>query len=118
MQWVRTPLRPAARRLRALALGVSLTVAGAVAGMLVVPLAVRGMVRAVMWLFQACVWMALSLSAGTTAWTMLATVGRVAASTLVTRQAFTALAVLVVVAAGALYGLQRVLGPDRDSEES
>jgi hypothetical protein len=76
------------------------------------------MVRAVIWLFDASVWLALSVTAGASAWSMLGTLGRATAGALLTREASTVLAGLVLLAAVALYGLQRLLGEHYDSEES
>ncbi len=120
MNWGGTPRRLGSRRLRAAGLGLLAIVAGVAAAVFAVPLAVRGLIGAVTWLFDASVWLALSTTQGASTWSMIGTVGRATAGALVTRQASTVLAVLVLVAAAALYGLQRLLGgagSEREPEE-
>ncbi len=109
--------RPAPRRwLRTAGLGLLAVAAAVAVATLAVPLAVRALIGAVTWLFDASVSVALSASAGASAWSMVATLGRATAAAMVTREASTVVAALVVVAAAALYGLQRLLGFESDDK--
>jgi len=81
-----------------------------VADSFLLPLAVRGFLRAIELVMNACVWLALSLQVGMSAWNIAGVVGRSAASAIGTGQASAALTVVVAVGVLAAYGLQRVLG--------
>jgi hypothetical protein len=96
---------------RARTAGLAVLTAGAVvaAAFALLPLAVRASVRAVVLLLDACIWCAMSLSSGRSAGSMLQAVGKATASALITGQGSAVLAVLVLIAAAALYGLQRLL---------
>jgi hypothetical protein len=82
---------------------------------LLLPLAIRAMVRALTLTVNGCVWVAASMSAGADPWTLAGAVGRAAADTLVTREASGVLLALAIVGALAFYGLQRLLGSDEES---
>ena len=82
---------------------------------LLLPLAVRMVVRAIELSLSACVWLARSLSAGMSAWSVLRIIGRNALGLMMSRQATVVLAVLVVIAAVAAYSLQRILGSEEES---
>ncbi len=75
------------------------------------------MIGLVLWLFDASVSTALSMSGGASPWGVLGTIGRAAASSMLTGPVSTAIAALVLIAAIALYGLQRLLGSERGSKE-
>ena len=110
MDWRRrsgTPERHRARDLGLMVLGAAVAIGGSV---LVLPFVVRGFVRAIELVMTGCLWLAMSISVGVSVWTVLASIGRAAAAALVTRQGSAALAIMVLVAAAALYGLQRLLG--------
>jgi hypothetical protein len=93
---------------------VSIAVSAATA-FLLLPLAVSAMVRALQVTVNACVWLAASLGAGVDWWTIAGSVGREAASVLVSSGAVGVLAALLLVGAAALYGLQRLLGHEEES---
>jgi hypothetical protein len=93
------------------ALSLALAIPAVVLGL---PLAVRAFVRAIALIMSACVWFALSISAGVSVWTMMAVVARATAATLATPRASAILAALVAIAALAVYGLQRLLGSERE----
>lgn len=81
------------------------------------PLAVRGFVRALDLTLNACVWLAASLSSGADVWTILGEVGRAAGAMLLETQALTVLGGLILLGAAALYGLQRLIGPRGELSE-
>ena len=85
------------------------------AAWLLLPLAVRGLVRGIALVVDACVWFAASISAGADAWTILKAVGRAAGTALVSPQAFAVVGGLVLLGALALVGLQRLLGSEEES---
>ena len=82
---------------------------------LLLPLALRLVVRAIELTMKACVWVARSLSVGMSLWSMARVVVRNAAGMMVSGEATAALAVLVLVGALAAYGLQRLLGSEEES---
>jgi hypothetical protein len=106
--------RPAARwaRLGGLALLGGVVAAGIV--ILVLPLAARAFVRAIVLLAAACVWLATSLSMGVSVWTMLETIWRNTAGAMANPVASGILWSLVVLGAMALYWLQRLLGSEEE----
>ena len=115
MGWRRTEMRPDHRFVRAAGVAVlAVALAGATA-FLLLPLAVRGFVRGIELVMAGTVWLAMSISVGVSIWTVLGAVGRAAAAALMTRQASAVLAGLVLVAAIALWGLQRLLGSEEES---
>jgi hypothetical protein len=103
------PTAPGLRRARTVGLAVLTAAVVLAAAFALLPLAVRGSVRAIVLLLDACIWCAMSLSAGTSAGGLLQAVGKATASALITGPGSAVLAVLVLVAAAALYGLQRLL---------
>ncbi|MGE5246489.1 MAG: hypothetical protein ACM3SQ_19865 [Betaproteobacteria bacterium] len=115
MDWRRPPGVPGRRWARDVGL-VLLAVTGASAGiLLLLPLLVRGFVRALELVMTGCVWLAMSISVGVSVWSVLASVGRAGAAVLVTPQGSAVLAILILVAALAIYGLQRLLGSQEES---
>jgi hypothetical protein len=82
---------------------------------LVLPLAIRIFVRAIELTMNACVWLAMNLSVGMSAWSVLRVVARNAAGLVSSRQASALLAVLVLIGGVAAYGLQRILGSEEES---
>lgn len=105
------PTRPA--RLAGLAVvGVAASVAAA---FVLLPFAVQAGVRAVTLVVDASVWLAVSLNSGADAQTIAGTVARAAADALLSSRTVGVVAILVLVAALALYGLQRLLGFDKES---
>ena len=104
--------RVSARRMRA-AGAVALGLAGAVGGaFLLLPLAARGFVHALALLTSGSIWLATSLTSGASPWTLLSTIWSTALSTIATPAVSAVLWGLVLVALGALYWLQRLLGSD------
>src|SRR5262245_32907354 len=107
----------ARRRRRARAAGLAALSVGATAAAVffLLPLAIQGFVRLLDLTLNACVWLAASLSNGADTWTILGEIGRAAADLLLTTRAVTVVGGLVLVGAGALYGLQRLLGSEGES---
>jgi hypothetical protein len=83
------------------------------AAYLLLPAAAWLVVRTLTATLNGCVWMAASLSSGTDGWTIATTIGRAAADAITTPQASGVIALLVVVGALAIYGLQRLLGSEK-----
>ena len=104
-------------RVRLAGMAMVIVVAILAAAYLLLPAAVWVFVRALIITLNACVWLAAALSSGTDARTIAITVARAAADTLTTPLASVAIAALVVVGALALYGLQRLLGPEEESSQ-
>jgi hypothetical protein len=102
-------------RWRLAGVGVAALVVSGAAAYLVLPFAVRGVVRALELALSGSVWVAASLSTGADAWTVAGAVGRAAARALLTTRALAIVGALVLVSAAALYGLQRVLGFEEES---
>jgi hypothetical protein len=102
------PAAPGRRR-RTVGLAIVTATVTVAAGFALLPLVARGSVRAIVLLLDACIWFAMSLSAGMSAGSMLQAVGKATASALITGPGSAVLAVLVLVAAAAMYGLQRLL---------
>jgi hypothetical protein len=82
---------------------------GAGAMFLLVPIVIRGFVIGIKLLAAGCVWLATSLSAGVSVWTLLATIARAAASSMAAPAGSALLWVLVLVGVLALYWLERLL---------
>lgn len=82
---------------------------------LLIPLAARIFVRAIVLMSSVCVQFAVLLSAGVDTWTILATIGRSAGEVLISTRALAVVGGLVLVGAIALYGLQRLLGSEEES---
>ena len=85
------------------------------AAWLLLPRAARALIGALELTVNTCVWFAASLSAGADAWTIFDTIARGIGGALLTGRAAAAIAVLVLVGALALYGLQRLLGFEEES---
>jgi hypothetical protein len=113
MGW-RRPLN-GSRAVRLVGLGTMAAATSLVAGFLLLPLAVRMFVRALLLTSNASVWFAASLGAGVDAWTILATIGRAAGSVLISTELLAIVGGLALVGALALYGLQRLLGSEQES---
>ena len=101
-----------------LALGclVATTTMG-VAVYLLLPVAVQELVELLGLLLNAAVWLASALSSGADAWTIAGTVGRAVGNAFTSTEALAVMAVLVLVGALALYGLQRLLGFEEESSQ-
>ncbi len=108
------PDAPRARRARTAGLALLAAVLTIGAAFLLLPLAARGFVRLIELLLDACIWGAMSLSIGTSEGGLLRTIGRASASAVVSGAGSAVLAALVLVAAAAFYGLQRLLGPSEE----
>ena len=76
------------------------------------PFMARAFVRAIVLMLNGCVWAAMSISTGMSVWGVLGVIGRAAVEMLATPTAFVVLLTLIVVGAGALYLLQRMLGTE------
>jgi len=87
----------------------------AVAAFALLPLAVQASVRALTLILDASVWMTVSLSRGDDWWTIGDAAARAVLSSVFSSDAAALVAALVLVAALALYGLQRLLGFDEES---
>ncbi len=87
--------------------------ATATLGFLALPFAVRGLVRAIEVLLTGCASLAVAVSAGASGWVIARSVAGSLVLALATPRVTGVLAILAVVAAGALWGLQRLL----ESEE-
>jgi hypothetical protein len=107
---------PPSRALRWAGIGVVASVAIVAGGFVLVPATVRGLVRLLELTLNSGLWIAASISSGADAWTIVATVGRAVGRSLVTPGALGAAGLLLLVGAGALFGLQRLL--DSEEEES
>jgi len=105
--------RPRAARL--IGLGAAMVAAALGSAFLLLPLAVASFVRLLDFTLNACVWLAASLSAGADGWTILAAVGRATGEALLNSRVLSALGALVGIGALAMYGLQRLLGPEEES---
>lgn len=79
------------------------------------PLAVRGLGRAIVLLMDAYLWTAISISEGASLWSLAATVGRAIAGALVSPMASAVLIGLVAITVFALYVLQRLFGSEEES---
>src|SRR4051812_19140718 len=104
-------------RVRLAGVAVLTVVLSLAAAYLLLPAIVWAFVRALMLTVNGCVWLAASLSSGTDGWTIVTTMGRAAASAIVTPQASGVIAALAVLGAVALYGLQRILGSEGESSK-
>jgi uncharacterized membrane protein len=110
MDWRRRAGAPERHRARDIGAGVLAIAVALGGGALLLPLLVRAFVRALELVMTGCVWMATSISVGVSAWTVAASVGRAVAAVFVTREGSAALGILVLIAVGAFYALQRLLG--------
>jgi len=114
MDWRPALDRPGTRAIRLAGFGLLAVGLGVMTASLVLPLAVRGFVRAIELAMNACVWFATSLSVGMSLWSVLGVVGRSVAGMVNSRQASLAISVLVAIGALAAYGLQRLLGSEEE----
>ncbi len=112
MGWRRSRGTPIARRIGIWSLAAAVAVLSV---LLLLPLAVRIFVRAIVLLSNACVQAALMISAGADIWTIATTIGRSMGGALAGTPAMTIVGALVLLGAGALYGLQRLLGSEGES---
>ena len=110
MDWRPHAGLPGGRVLRIAGLGLLVVALAVFADMVLLPLAARGFVNAIELITSGCVWLALSLSAGVSAWSILGTVARAFEGMITSERASAALALIVAVGVLAAYGLQRVLG--------
>ena len=115
MEWRRPLERPAARLARAAGLvlvGVSLAWA---AWLVLLPFLVHGLVRSIDLFVAGCVWLATSIAAGASIWSVLRTITGALTAAVVTRAASAVLAGLVLILVVASYLLQRLLGSEEES---
>lgn len=115
MDWRRTPGDPWRRLAYFGGLLLLVAAVGVTAALVLLPVLTRGFVRALELMIDACMWLAMSMSAGISVWSLLSTVGRTMAGALATWQASVVLILLVLVSGVAFYGLQRVLGSEEES---
>jgi hypothetical protein len=108
--------RPPSRALRWAGIGVVVVISATAGAFVLVPATVRGLVHLLEFTLNSGLWLAASISSGADAWTIVATVGRAVGRSLVTPGALGAAGLLLLVGAGALFGLQRLL--DSEEEES
>lgn len=98
-------------------MGVVAVVATVAAGYFVLPAVAWACVRSLTWTLNASVSFAAALGSGEDAWTIVTSVARAAARTLVTPKVSAAIALLVLLGAVALFGLQRLLGSEEESSQ-
>ncbi len=91
--------------------------AGVAAAFVLLPVVVQAGVRALTLVLDASVWLTVSLSSGADWWTIGSTAARAVFRTLFSSDAAGFVAMLVLVAALALYGLQRLLDLDEESPQ-
>jgi hypothetical protein len=101
---------PARRLARAGGLVVLGALGAATTAFFLMPLAARAFVNLIETLVAGCIWLATSISSGTSVWSMTATAWRTAASSLAAPAASAMLWGLVLVGLLALYWLQRLFG--------
>ena len=85
------------------------------AGYVLLPLAVEGLTATIDFTLNAGVWLATAAGSGEDVTTILVAVGREVVRTLATPRELVVITALVLVSAGALYGIQRVLGWEEES---
>ena len=78
------------------------------------PFAARLFVRLLSGTLSLCLWVAMSVNTGVSVWSMLDSLGRAAIGAVATGEALVVIGGLVVVAAVAGYGLQRVVGSSEE----
>ena len=115
MGWQQPSAGPGTRAARLAGAGLVLGALSVGGAYLLLPLAIRGLVRALTLTVNGCVWLAAAMSSGADPWTILSAVGRAVAGTLATREASGVLLALAVIGALAFYWLQRLLGTDEES---
>jgi len=106
---------PSSRLLRRAGLALVAALIFTVGGFLLLPFAVQALLRVLDLVLTGCIWLTTSLGNDADAWTVLRTVGGVAADALMTTRVLAVFGVLVLVSALALYGLQRLLGTEEES---
>lgn len=104
------------RTMRRAGLAVVAVTTVVAAAFLLTPVAVRALVQAFALLLRGSVWLATSVGRGDTAWTITAAVGRGLTTALVTPGAMAVLGALLLLGAGALFGLQRLLDSEEEEE--
>lgn len=115
MDWRPHAGLPGGRVLRIAGLGLLVIALALFADMVLLPLAAHGFVNAIELITSGCVWLAVSLSAGVSAWSIIGAVAQAFEGMITSERASAALALLVAVGVLAAYGLQRALGySDRD----
>jgi len=112
MEWRRHSRLPGVGASRIRWFALLAVVLAVVADALLLPVAVRAFVRGIELLMNACVWLALSISAGMSVWSIVRTAGGAVSGALTSRQMSVALTILVAVGALAAYGLQKMLGKE------
>ena len=115
MGWQRPLKGPLTRAARLTGLAIGTVILALAAAFLLLPLAIGVFVRGLELAVNGCIWLAVSLSAGADAWTILKVVGLAAASALASPRVFATFAALVLVGALALYGLQRLFDSEEES---
>lgn len=108
--------RGSRRSLRWAGFAVASALGALTAVVLLLPVAVRGLVRAFEVLLRGSVWLATSVGQGDDAWEIAAVLGRGATTALLTPGALGVLGGLLLLGALALFGLQRLLESE-DQEE-
>jgi hypothetical protein len=103
--------------LRIVGVAASVVVAALTVAYLILPLTGRALTAIVAMISSASVWIAVSISTGVSVWGVLGVVGRTASAAIVTPGASASLGVLVLVAAAAAYGLQRLLSEEESSHD-
>ena len=101
---------PSPRVLRRTGVALVAAIAGTLAAVLLLPLASRGLLRALDVALNGTIWLATSLGGDADVWDVLTTVAYAAAGVLLTRRALAVVGALLLVSTLALYGLQRLLG--------
>ena len=115
MEWRRSLEGPAAKLARAAGLALLGVGAAWAAWFVLLSFLVHGFVRGIDLLVAACVWLATSMAAGVSLWSLLRTVTAALAAALVTPVASMVLAAVVLVAVVASAWLQRLLGSEEES---
>jgi hypothetical protein len=98
-------------------IGVVVVAATIVAGYIVLPAAAWGFLRLLTAILSACIWLASALVSGEDGWTIVRSVARAAALSLITPRVSGIIALLVLLGAASLYGLQRLLGIEEEEEK-
>jgi hypothetical protein len=112
MRW--RAMSGARRKSRWVGLAAAAVAGVVVSAVLLAPAAAGVLVQLLQWLLRASLWLATSVVRGDSAWTIAAAVGRGVMTALSTPSAMSVAGALLIVGAGALFGLQRLL----DSEQA
>jgi hypothetical protein len=99
---------------RRAAVAIAIIGAGYLSAVRLLPLLAGQFVAAINMLAQACLWMAMALSAGRNTWSVLTDVARALALTAAAPQVSTAVILAAVIGTVAMYLLQRLLESDRE----